>query len=329
MRKNLLVIVMICILCGNCKVRAGENVKGMVKVEGDDTVSTFYISDHEVTFGEWRKVMNSNPQIIQDIFDVYDKDEDEYKLAVKSTGDNKPVLCVCWYDAVEYCNKLSLQEGLTPCYTISSKMVDFWLKHGMDKDSIQRRLDSLDNEQKWNKGWYVIWDKSANGYRLPTETEWEYAAKGGKKTKGYTYSGSNKIETVAWFYDNAYRDLEESDPNYGTHNVKTKKANELGLYDMSGNVSEWCWDWYDDMWSSNRCKDYDGSESGEERVVRGGSYQDIEDACGTLCRDNSLRPNNEGNSDVGFRRHKFNAHIKPNDVGDGDVGFRVVRSFNR
>ena len=104
-------------------------------------------------------------------------------------------------------------------------------------------------------------------FRLPTEAEWEYAARGGNKSKGYKYSGSNTIDDVAWYYDNAYN----TSNNYGTHQVGTKSPNELGIYDMSGNVYEWCSDWYSSSYySSSPSSNPTGPTSGSYRVLRGG-----------------------------------------------------------
>lgn len=111
---------------------------------------------------------------------------------------------------------------------------------------------------------------TGKNFSLPTEAEWEYAARGGNRSKGYSFSGNSKVGDVAWISDNS---------SNKTHPVKGKKANELGLYDMSGNVWEWCNDWYDD-YSSKSVTNPTGPEKGKERVVRGGSYYyNIKCAC--------------------------------------------------
>ena len=110
-------------------------------------------------------------------------------------------------------------------------------------------------------------------YRLPTEAEWEFAARGGKQSNGYTYSGSNTIDDVAWYWDNSTNSENDMYNGKGTHIVGTKQANELGIYDMSGNVFEWCSDWYSSSYySSSLSTDPTGPTSGSYRVLRGGSW---------------------------------------------------------
>ena len=114
-------------------------------------------------------------------------------------------------------------------------------------------------------------------FRLPTEAEWEYAARGGNQSQGYKYAGSNTLDDVAWYIVNAY-DVGSSSPDYGTHAVATKVPNELGLYDMSGNVYEWCQDWYGD-YSSDAQTNPTGPTSGSYRVHRGGGWNNLARYC--------------------------------------------------
>ncbi|MBQ9465378.1 MAG: formylglycine-generating enzyme family protein [Muribaculaceae bacterium] len=154
------------------------------------------------------------------------------------------------------------------------------------------------NPSYYNKGdiypvEYVTWNdcqtfisklNSLTGetFRLPTEAEWEFAARGGTQSQGYKYSGSNTIGDVAWYYVNAYN-VGSSSPNYGKHPVATKAANELGLYDMSGNVWEWCQDWYG-SYSGAAQTDPTGSIAGSSRVKRGGSWYYNAGNCRVSCR---------------------------------------------
>ncbi len=132
---------------------------------------------------------------------------------------------------------------------------------------------------------------------LPTEAEWEYAARGGNKSRGYKYSGSNTIGEVSWYRDNAY-DVGYSSPAYGTHPVGTKSPNELGLYDMSGNVWEWCSDWYGEYSSSSQTNPT-GPTSRSYRVLRGGSWFDDARGCRVSNRDINGQGYRYGN--YGFR----------------------------
>ena len=128
-------------------------------------------------------------------------------------------------------------------------------------------------------------------FRLPTEAEWEYAARGGNKSLGFKYAGSNNIDEVAWYWSNS---------GSKTHPVGQKKPNELGLYDMSGNVWEWCNDWYDpDYYKNSPGNNPKGPSSGSYRVLRGGSWNIIPQFCRVA---NRLRyyPSNR-NSGFGFR----------------------------
>ena len=189
--------------------------------------------------------------------------------------------CVSFYDAIVYCNKRSLAEGLNPCYKINGSYypADWGI------------VPIVFNED-WNS---VTCDFSANGYRLPTEIEWEYAARGGEKYIGdgerqYLYAGGNDLEEVAWFEENS---------NGKTHEVMEKDSNQLDIYDMSGNVSEWCWDLFSNY--------SEGSDSVEvfktSRVSRNGNW-------GQSAFNNTVY--SRGNDNPAYRSN--------------GLGFRVVQS---
>jgi formylglycine-generating enzyme required for sulfatase activity len=173
--------------------------------------------------------------------------------------DQHPVINVSWYEAVRYCNWRSEQDGLMPVYS------------GREGN--------------------IACDFTANGYRLPTEAEWEYAARGGSLSKGFKFAGGNNSADVAWSGNAA---------KGGTQPVSTKKPNELGLYDMSGNVWQWCWDWYSgDSYSRSEKQDPQGPATGARKVRRGGCWRYVE---GTLRVTDRYAANpNEGNPETGFR----------------------------
>ena len=125
-------------------------------------------------------------------------------------------------------------------------------------------------------------DLTGKTFRLPTEAEWEYAARSGNRMDDYKYAGSNNLGDVAWYWENSYA-LGSSNPDYGTHTVATKSPNELGLYDMSGNVYEWCQDWYG-SYSSDAQTDPTGPTSGDYRVLRGGGWSSDAYYCRVLSR---------------------------------------------
>lgn len=241
--------------------------------EKEVTISDFYIGKYDVTQKEWIEVMGSNPS--------------------KFKGDNLPVEMVNWYDSIEYCNKRSIKEGLKPYYNIDKNKKDPNNKPDPD-------YGDLDATK-----WTVTINAGANGYRLPTEAEWEYAAGGGQLTKSYTYSGSDDIDEVAWYWRNS-GDQNLSGfwywPNIQQNHNKTKpvgskKPNELELYDMSGNVREWCWDWYGDL--ETHVTDPQGSPSGFRRVWKGGGWMGAAYCCESAFRGN-LAANGTG-PDQGFR----------------------------
>ncbi len=223
----------------------------------DVTISSFYIDKYEVTQASYQAVMGTNPSYF-------------------GGNPNRPVERVSWFKAIEYCNRRSVLEGLTPCYSYSA--------YGTNPDD-------------WPSGWNTNSDNhtnvscnwTANGYRLPTEMEWMFAAKGGNQSQGYTYSGSNTIADVAWYYYNS---------GSRTHNVGEKTANELGTFDMSGNVWEWVWDIYGSYPSGSQ-NNPTGASSGSGRVKRGGSWVSSANDCTVSFRFSNDATNS--NYHIGFR----------------------------
>lgn len=276
-----------CSICNYEDKRSTSNILGaLVRVKGKEILGTetwipeskvftknrkgiisdLYVIDHEITRNEYRKVMGDSKSFSGDVIDAdgnkLSKDDDKFFDA--------PANNVGWFEAILFCNTLSKKEGLKPCYTINdSTEPDKWGEIPTSKYN-----SGSTNYELWNKCVCVF---NADGYRLPTDVEWEYLARGGQ---AYEYSGSDKINDVGWYSDNS-----KVDGNYCyIRIVKTKSPNGYGLYDMSGNVSELCWDLYRDDFIgveniSYQPPIYGIGNSHEARVLRGGNYDEKVDKC--------------------------------------------------
>ena len=218
---SMMLVASLCASCASGKaveqiaIEDEERGINMVQIPGE----SYCIMDTEVTQEIYESVMGVNPSNFK--------------------GEkNLPVENVSWYDAVSFCNKLSEKEGLEPVYSFEGETdVEKWW-------NMVNKWDSFPGEK-------IKWNKNANGYRLPTVEEWQYAANGGQAFK---YSGSDNIDEVGWYSENS---------EGKTHPVAQKASNGYGLYDMSGNVYEWCWD----------------SDGNGSRYDCGGSWRNKGDRC--------------------------------------------------
>ncbi len=215
-------------------------------------VNDFYIGKYEVSVKEYKDFINDNTftefaslrshKMPATPDTTWMSEHSDTKKHYESTLlkwwgwiDEFPMQYLTWYDAVAYCNWLSSKKGLNKCYTYNETTKS------------------------------VTCDFTQNGYRLPTESEWEFAAAGGTLTKGYRFSGSNNSADVVWY--------DETTSYKGPQKIGTKAANELGIYDMTGNVWEWCYDYYSPFYYNNSTKENPINETATGyKVIRGGAW---------------------------------------------------------
>jgi len=254
-----LVIIAYVSIFSACSFKS-ETIAGieMVQLPGSGEISKFWIGKYEVTQKQYESVMKTNPSYF------------------KNKPDN-PVDTVSWYNAIEFCNKLSEQTGFKPYYIID--------KINKDPESIPLRDSSADPFK-----WTVKINKESNGFRLPTFSEWKYAAAAGTKTIHYwgdlhTYEIVNQYEV---YQENSYK-LGEKHNDYGTHKVGSKKPNPWGLYDIYGNIMEWCFD--------RRVPDVSPYSKG--RIIAGQNYSGVPSRM-TINYTGSNAPDN-GQNWSGFR----------------------------
>ena len=229
------------------------------------TLSAFKMGKYQVTQEQYREVMGVNPSY----FGYFSSSP-----AAGEVQGKRPVETVTWFDAIEFCNKLSVKEGLTPVYTITVRI------------STAGSITSATVTANWEN----------NGYRLPTEAQWEYACRATGTTTDWTFGNDqNQLTNYAWYDANA---------NSMTHQVGKKTENAWGLHDMHGNVGEWCWDWYNSSYygENDNTNNPMGPVAGSYRVLRGGDW---------ICSAELTR--------------SASRHFYSPDVRFNSFGFRVVR----
>ena len=235
------------------------------------SLSAYFIGETEVTQELWEKVMGTNPSHFQGAGMLPESGETQKK---------RPVEQVNWYHAIAFCNKLSIACNLEPCYTVTAggNQIDF--------STLEYSAIPTTDNTDWNN---AAWDTGKNGFRLPTEAEWEWAAMGGTENKWAGTDTESELVNYAWYGANNVNK---------THEVKKKQPNGYGLYDMSGNVFEWCWDRFGPL-PNPLPADYSGHASGSGHVVRGGGWYSSSSLVARAFRSSSASI--AGDNNIGLR----------------------------
>jgi len=276
------IVDMVWIPGGNFIMGSDDNQDYYASPPHQVTLTGFYMGKYEVTQAQWETVMEMT---IDELLSPLGMQS----LTSYGRGDDYPVYYVNWYEALMFCNKLSIKDGLTPAYRMNnSTNPDDW-------SSDEKGMSIVLYDETWDVVEIV---SGSTGYRLPTEAQWEYACRAGTKTPWYC--DESELGDYAWYSQNSGWGADDS----GSKAVGTKAPNSFGLYDMHGNVSEWCWDWegsyQDEAQTDPQGASPNSIDNNSRRMLRGGSWKDSAIAVRSMYRG-SYAPSSGCTFDIGFR----------------------------